>query len=132
MEVDMQILRTGAMLAGLTGALMLGGAGACLADSAAKIDHSRPAPSPDYPDDAQLTGEQGDVLLAIQVASNGRPERIRVQQSSGYRDLDDAAVGTAANWHYVPAMSGGDTELGWTKVRIRYQLPQAAPATRSQ
>lgn len=123
----MQILRTGAMLAGLTGALMLGGASACVADSPAKIDHSRPAPAPDYPDDAQLTGEQGDVLLAIQVASNGRPERIRVQQSSGYRDLDDAAVGTAANWHYMPAMSGGDTELGWAKVRIRYQLPQAAP-----
>jgi TonB family protein len=129
-EADVRILQTGAMFA--AGALMLSGTGACLADTAAKIDHSRAAPAPDYPDGAQLLGEQGDVLLDIQVASNGRPERIRVKQSSGYRDLDDAAVGTAANWHYMPAMAGGDAELGWAAVRIRYQLPQAAPATKSQ
>jgi protein TonB len=127
----MQFLRTGAALAALTGALMLGGTSACLADSAAKIDHSRAAPAPDYPDAAQAQGEQGDVLLDIQVASNGKPTRVRLDRSSGYPDLDTAAVQTAANFRYTPAMSGGDTETAWTKVRIRYELPQA-PATKSQ
>ncbi len=71
------------------------------------------------------------MLLDIQVTSGGHPRRIRVAQSSGYSDLDTAAVQTAANWHYVPAMEGGDTEMAWTKVRIRYELAQA-PAVKSQ
>jgi TonB family protein len=128
----MQFLHTRVALAALTCALALGGTGACLADTPAKIDHNRLTPMPEYPNAAQDQGEQGDVLLTIQVATNGRPERIRVQQSSGFEDLDTAAVDAAANWHYVPAMAGGDTETSWTKVRVRYQLPQAAPANRSQ
>ncbi len=120
----MQFLRTGAVLAALTGTLMLGGTSACLADSPAKIDQSKAALTADYPGDAQLQGEQGDVLLDVEVAPNGRPARIRLDKSSGYPDLDNAALQTAANFRYVPAVSGGDTETTWKKIVIRYQLPQ--------
>jgi TonB family protein len=121
----MQISRTGVVLAALTGALMLSGTSACLADSLAKIDQNKAALTADYPGDAQVQGEQGDVLLDVEVASNGRPERIRLDKSSGYTDLDNAALQTAANFHYVPVISGGDTETTWKKIVIRYQLPQA-------
>jgi TonB family protein len=121
----MQISRTGAVLAALTGVLMLSGTSACLADSLAKIDQNKAALTADYPGDAQVQGEQGDVLLDVEVGTNGRPQRIRLDKSSGYTDLDDAALQTAANFHYVPAVSGGDTETTWKKIVIRYQLPQA-------
>lgn len=120
----MRILRTGAILAALAGTLMLSGTSACLADSAAKIDQNKANLAADYPGDAQVQGEQGDVLLDVEVSSNGRPERIRLDKSSGYTDLDNAALQTAANFHYVPAVSGGDTETTWKRIVIRYELPQ--------
>ncbi len=110
-------------------ALTLGGSAACLADTPAKIDHSYHNPAPLYPDGAQIAGEQGDVLLEIKVTANGYPREIRVKQSSGFQDLDDAAIQTTAGWRYVPAVVDGDTATTWTTVKIHYQLPQPAPAS---
>ena len=113
-------------------ALTLGGSEVCLADSPAKVDHSYANGAPLYPDAAQLAGEQGDVLVEVQVTANGYPRRIRVKQTSGFRDLDDAAIETAANWRYVPAVVDGDTATAWTTLKIHYALPAptaaAAPA----
>jgi len=110
-------------------ALTLGGSTACLADSPAKVDHSYPNAAPTYPDTAQYAGEQGDVLLDVQVTANGYPRKVRVKQSSGFEDLDTAAIETAANWRYIPAVVDGDTATSWTTVKIHYQLPQPAPAS---
>jgi protein TonB len=120
----MQFLRTGAVLAALTGTLMLGATSACLADSAAKIDQSKAGLAAEYPGDAQVQGEQGDVLLDVEVGRNGRPKRVRLDKSSGFADLDNAAMESAANFHYVPAVSGSSTETTWKKIVIRYELPQ--------
>jgi TonB family protein len=109
-------------------ALTLGGSTACLADSPAKVDHSRPNAAPVYPDTAQYAGEQGDVLVDVQVSASGYPHRIRIKQSSGFQDLDIAAMNTAANWHYTPAVVDGDTATAWTTVKIHYELPQPVPA----
>jgi TonB family protein len=104
--------------------LMLGGISPCVADTMAKIDHAYPAPPAEYPDAAQARGEQGDVLIEIRVASNGRPSKMRLKQSSGFRDLDEAAQDAVANWRYVPAIIDGDTSTSWMTVRIHYALPQ--------
>ena len=113
-------------------ALTLGGAAVCLADTPAKIDHSYHNPPPFYPDAAQFAGEQGDVLLEIQVTANGYPRKIRVKETSGFRDLDDAAIQTTAGWRYLPAVVDGDTATTWTTLKVRYTLPApvaaAAPA----
>jgi protein TonB len=132
-EVDMRISLTGAvhprlrfgMACGL--ALALGGVSPAAADTMAKIDHAYPAPPAEYPAAAQDRGEQGDVLIEIRVASNGRPSRMRLKQSSGFRDLDEAAQDAVVNWRYVPAVVDGDTSTSWMTVRIHYALPQPAP-----
>jgi TonB family protein len=127
-EVDMRISRSRVLLGSLVACgLAFGPSLVAHADAMPKIDHAYAAPSPTYPDAAQYSGEQGDVLLGIQVLPNGRPRKIRVKQSSGFQDLDDAAVSAAANWRYVPASASGDTEMAWTTVRVRYVLPQVAP-----
>ena len=110
-------------------ALTLGGSAACLADSPARVDHSYPISAPIYPDAAQDAGEQGDVLVEVQVSANGHPHRIRVKQSSGFQDLDNAAMDTAANWRYIPAVVDGDTATTWTAVKIHYALPAPGAAS---
>ena len=103
--------------------LALGAISPGLADTMAKIDHAYPAPPPAYPDAAQDRGEQGDVLLEVQVGSNGRPRKIRLKQSSGFDDLDNAAFEAAVNWHYVPAVIDGDMSTSWMTVKIHYGPP---------
>jgi protein TonB len=93
------------------------------------VDHNYPTPQPPYPDSAQLAGEQGDVLVDVYVSSSGRPHKVRISQSSGFKDLDDAAVEAAVNWRYIPATEDGDTVSSWTTVKLHFQLPQAQPAS---
>ncbi len=109
-------------------ALIAGGASTACADSPPKIDHSYPTPQPDYPDSAQLNGEQGDVMLDVFVNSSGRPRKFRVHQSSGFADLDNAAAEAVANWRFIPAIQGGDTASDWTTVKIHFELPHPQPA----
>jgi TonB family protein len=106
--------------------LILGGTATCLADSQAKVDRSYPTPAPAYPDTAQVAGEQGDVLLDVYVSSGGHPRKFRLNQSSGYPDLDNAAAEAVANWRFLPAVESGDTVSAWTTVKIHFELPKAA------
>jgi protein TonB len=109
--------------------LVFGSTVGCLADSPARIDRAAPTPAPVYPDAAQAAGEQGDVMLDVYVMSNGRPRKFRVNQSSGYPDLDNAAAEAVANWQYIPAVKNGDTVSSWMTVKIHFEPPQAAQAT---
>ena len=94
-------------------------------DSAPRIDPSYSNPQPPYPDAAQVNGEQGDVILEVKVGDNGKVRQIHVAGSSGFPDLDNAAVEGVLRWHFVPAVRDGDTETEWTKVKITYHLPTA-------
>jgi protein TonB len=99
------------------------GSGPAIADSPPRIDRSYPMPQPAYPDGAQLNGEQGDVLVGVSVSSSGRPRRLRIDRSSGFTDLDNAAAEAVAQWHFVPAIENGDTASAWTSVKIHFELP---------
>ena len=95
-----------------------------------RVDMTEPHPQ-QYPDSAQLNGEEGTVLLGVYVRSSGRPSKIRIEQSSGFSDLDNAAVESVLNWRFVPATNDGDTVSDWTTVKIVYQLPRL-PAQAAQ
>ena len=109
--------------------LVLGSATAACADSPPKIDRSYPTPQPAYPDSAQLSGEQGDVLVGVSVSSGGKPRRLRIDRSSGFNDLDNAATEAVAQWRFVPAIENGDTRSAWTTVKIHFELPQPIQPT---
>lgn len=100
-------------------------------DTPARVDSSFPNPQPPYPESAQLSGEAGIVLVDVYVRSSGRPTKVRVARSSGFNDLDTAAVQGVLNWHFVPATRDGDTISDWTTVKIVYDLPAPAPKTSS-
>src|SRR5581483_3801195 len=101
------------------------------ADEAAtppQIDTSRPHDQI-YPMDAQRSGEQGDVYLKVYVHENGKTDRVQIAKSSGYADLDNAAIESVLNWRYIPAKRNGETVDDWTTVHLVYQLPQQAQSS---
>jgi len=108
------------------GTFLCGGA-ALAAETLAHVDSSAPHAQPAYPDLAQESGEQGTVLVDVYVRSSGRPGKFRVAQSSGFGDLDNAALGSVLGWRFVPATRDGDTVSSWTTVKIVFQLPQPPP-----
>ncbi|HEX3652541.1 MAG TPA: energy transducer TonB [Rhizomicrobium sp.] len=104
--------------------------GPALADASPKVDTTKPTPVV-YPQVSQRAGEEGTVVLAVYVNDSGQAEKVDIAKSSGYGDLDTAAVETAFNWHYVPAVRGGETASDWARVQVVYKLPtseQQAPA----
>lgn len=105
-------------------ACVLAGQPAGAAESTARVDQSQPNPQPPYPDSAQLNGEEGTVLVGVLVRPTGRASNFRVEQSSGFEDLDTAAVQGAMNWHYVPAERNGDRVSDWTTIKIVFHLPR--------
>jgi TonB family protein len=115
--------------AGIVAAAFLS-ASAMAADAGPKVDTSRPTPVI-YPVSAQQAGEEGTVVVNVYVNGSGAAKKIAVAKSSGYTDLDTAAVETALNWHYVPAVRGGDTVSDWAAVQVVYKLPEGAAATQA-
>ena len=98
------------------------------ADSAPRVDPAYQQYQPPYPPGAQTSGEQGAVVLEVLVRTNGRPMKARIAQSSGYSDLDTAAMQGVLNWRFIPATHDGETVTDWTTVRIVFNLPALVPA----
>lgn len=60
-------------------------------------------PKPAYPAAARQEGREGTVTVSIQILKNGLPGMVNLVASSGYADLDGAAVAVAYKWTFTPA-----------------------------
>ncbi|WP_372806839.1 energy transducer TonB [Pontiella sp.] len=60
-----------------------------------------------YPRTSQRRGEEGTVILAIEVLAGGQAGSVEVLESSGHKRLDDAAVKAAKKATYTPAKQFG-------------------------
>lgn len=58
---------------------------------------------PEYPAAARQDGQQGTVILKVQILENGRPGFIDIYSTSGYAALDNAAVAAVRKWRFTPA-----------------------------
>ena len=72
------------------------------------------------------------MMIAIEVLENGRVGQVRVESSSGYERLDDAAVRQAKRWRLKPGMRDGVNRMLAT-LRRRSASPRhdARAGTRS-
>lgn len=60
-------------------------------------------PWPEYPAAARRRGEAGTVTVRFQVDASGAVTAVRVAGSSGWRSLDEAAIGTIrSRWSFPP------------------------------
>ncbi len=81
-------------------------------------------PPPAYPPLSRRLGEEGKVLLRVQVSAEGEPLRVDIQTSSGYSRLDDAARKAALRWRFMPARQGGTALSSWVDVPVKFSLKQ--------
>jgi protein TonB len=79
-------------------------------------------PAPAYPAASRRLGEQGTVLLRVQVMRNGRPQAIEVLAGSGSPRLDRAATEAVRRWRFVPATQQGRPVDSWLRVPIVFRL----------
>jgi protein TonB len=77
---------------------------------------------PNYPLNAARNGETGTTTLALLVGTDGRVSSARVQQSSGSRDLDRAALSALSLCKFKPATSNGAPEAGWAQLAYVWKL----------
>jgi TonB family protein len=79
-------------------------------------------PKPLYPPEARKNGFHGEVLLKVEVLSNGQVGKIEVKKSSGHEVLDRSALNTVRKWKFVPARKGETPVSLWVNIPIRFQL----------
>jgi TonB family C-terminal domain len=61
---------------------------------------------PQYPTAARNRGWQGQARLAVDVDANGNVTNVRLINSSGHLELDEAAIRQARQWKFTPSASG--------------------------
>lgn len=67
-------------------------------------------------------GETGKVVLRVLISADGLPEKIELNQSSGYDRLDRQAQSTVQRWRFVPGKRNGVAEAMWYLVPINFVL----------
>lgn len=80
----------------------------------------------EYPSSAVSAGEEGTVQVVAKVGIGGRVDGAKIYRSSGYRDLDAAALRSIAEWSFAPAMEDGKPVAQEVVVPIRFQLDRNA------
>lgn len=79
-------------------------------------------PAPEYPPVAMRSGDQGTVLVRVEVGADGVPTSVEVAQRSGSRDLDRAAVNAVRQWRFQPAQRDGQAVTGVVTVPIDFKM----------
>jgi protein TonB len=79
-------------------------------------------PAPKYPPISRRLGEQGRVLVRVQVDPAGQPVRVELDQSSRYPRLDGAALEAVRHWRFAPARRGERPVSAWVLVPVVFSL----------
>ena len=77
---------------------------------------------PDYPKGARQRGEQGDVVLEIRVNAEGTVDDVKIATSSGFAELDEAAIRAAKAAKFSPARSGHDPVASTARLKLSFKL----------
>ncbi len=84
----------------------------------------RSNPKPSYPPEARRLGQQGRVILEVQVGADGRVLSVNVKRSSGFPALDGAAVQTVQRWTFEPARVAGVPVVSRADVPVNFSMAQ--------
>lgn len=67
---------------------------------------------PDYPASSRRLGEQGRVVLRVELDETGRITSVRVAESSGHKRLDEAGLAAVKQWQCNAAKRDGKAVRG--------------------
>ena len=77
---------------------------------------------PEYPKGARQRGEQGEVVLEIRVNAKGTVDGVKVAESSGFPELDEAALRAARAAKFTPARAGRDAVASTARLKLQFKL----------
>jgi len=84
-----------------------------------KLAGNRPPP---YPAAARSAGAAGVVTLRVTIAASGEVTRLSLHRSSGFAELDEAAMAAVRDWRYAPASRGGVAIDFEALVPVRFRI----------
>ncbi len=73
-----------------------------------------------------LNREEGVVALMVLVNADGTPAEVRVQETSGFRDLDKSSMAAARNCRYLPARKEGKPTRAWFRLQHYWKAGEPA------
>ena len=77
---------------------------------------------PEYPIASKRLKQQGTVVMALLVGLDGRIMDAKVETSSGFPALDDAAIKEALrSWRYTPGTKSGAPSAMWVRAQVRFR-----------
>ena len=79
-------------------------------------------PKPGYPAISKRMGEQGKVVLRVLIGTDGAPQKVEINKSSGYERLDRQAQEAVMRWRFVPGKRNGVPEAMWNLVPVNFVL----------
>jgi len=75
-----------------------------------------------YPPGAISAGDEGTVMVALEVDASGRARDARIHTSSGFPRLDEAALQSVARWSFRPARNKGEPVAQRVLVPVAFRL----------
>ena len=88
---------------------------------AAVIDSTNCA-KPAYPAAALRNGDEGTVTLAFLIGKDGRVASAKVEKTSGFRDLDRAALQGLSMCAFKPGTVDGAAQESWARMQYSWRL----------
>ncbi|WP_255470101.1 TonB family protein [Pseudoxanthomonas sp. z9] len=85
------------------------------------VDHSTLAP-PRYP----ASRHEGTVVMKLVIGTDGRVRQVGLERSSGFDDLDQAAMAAARGWRFEPAIEAGRAVVSMVRVPVEFSLDEPA------
>jgi protein TonB len=61
-------------------------------------------------------------MLRVHVLEDGRIAEIKVEQSAGHPDLDEAAVESVRRWRFEAARRGDEKVAMWVRIPVEFTL----------
>ena len=77
---------------------------------------------PAYPRFSRIHGEEGTVVLLVEVLADGNPGKIKIETSSGYRRLDRAAIKAVGRTRFIPGKIDGRAVDSTQRIAFRFDL----------
>lgn len=87
-----------------------------------KSNSQQPLSQPVYPAASRRTGEHGTVVLSLHVLEDGSVADVRIDESSGYPDLDYAAFYESFRWKMDPGTVNGVPSRMWGQFAVTFKL----------